>query len=154
MRSDVTHGLCGWEGNLCVSPERWAAQLALPPGSSWWHVGARGLWPREGPGVPPSSHPKPAQEVGTQAESMEIGSQSHSGRRRTLRPPCPTPTHPTVPISHIPQCHISTVLEHLQGQGFHHLPGQPISMHYHSFGEEFFPTIQPDPPLVQLNFII
>ena len=29
---------------------------------------------------------------------------------RTLRPPCPTPTHPTVPISHIPQCHIYPIV--------------------------------------------
>ena len=25
-------------------------------------------------------------------------------------------SHPTMPINHVPQCHIPTVLEHLQGQ--------------------------------------
>ena len=29
-----------------------------------------------------------------------------------------------LPIDHIPQCHISMVSEHLQGQGLPHLPGQ------------------------------
>jgi len=29
-----------------------------------------------------------------------------------------------LPIDHIPQCHISMVSSHLQGQGLPHLPGQ------------------------------
>ena len=35
------------------------------------------------------------------------------GWRRALR--FPSPTHPTMPIDHVPQCHISMVLEHLHG---------------------------------------
>ena len=31
-----------------------------------------------------------------------------------------------MPTNHIPQCHIYTVLEHLQGWWFRHLPGQPV----------------------------
>jgi len=33
-------------------------------------------------------------------------------------------THPPVPTAHVPQCHISTFLNHLLGWGPHHLPGQ------------------------------
>ena len=44
-------------------------------------------------------------------------------------------------------------LEHLQGQWLHHLPGQPIPMPDHSFREEIFPNIQPEPPLAQLQAI-
>ena len=32
-----------------------------------------------------------------------------------------------MPTNHVPQCHISNVLGHLQGQRLHHLPGQPIN---------------------------
>ena len=31
----------------------------------------------------------------------------------------------------------------------HYLPGQPITVYYHSFWEEIFPNIQPDSPLAQ-----
>ena len=40
-------------------------------------------------------------------------------------------------------------LEHLQGELFHHLTGQPMPVHYHSFTEEIFPNTQPDPPVAQ-----
>ena len=43
---------------------------------------------------------------------------------KTLRSPSPTPTHPTMPIDHVPQCHISAGLEHIQEWWLHHLPGQ------------------------------
>ena len=36
-----------------------------------------------------------------------------------------SPTHPTMPTDHVPKCHISTVLEHLQGWGVHHSLGSP-----------------------------
>jgi len=42
----------------------------------------------------------------------------------------PTPTMPTV---HVAQCHISTVLKHLQGQWLHDIPGQPVPTYNHSF---------------------
>ena len=32
--------------------------------------------------------------------------------------------HPPMLINHVPRCHISMVLEHLQGWWLHHLPGQ------------------------------
>ena len=34
---------------------------------------------------------------------------------KALRSPSPTPVYPTMPSDHIPQCHISTVLEHFLG---------------------------------------
>jgi len=43
---------------------------------------------------------------------------------------------PTMPTHHVPQCHIHMVLEHLQGQWLHHLPGQPVPVPHHSFWEE------------------
>jgi len=43
---------------------------------------------------------------------------------RPVRSPSPTPAHPTTPTHHIPQCHISTALKHLQGQRLHQLSGQ------------------------------
>ena len=41
-------------------------------------------------------------------------------------------------------------LEHLQSQWLNHLPGQPVSVHDHSFGE-VFPYIQPKPSQAQLE---
>ena len=55
-----------------------------------------------------------------------------------------------MPTDHIPQCHISVVLEDLQGWLLHHLPGQPVPLH-HCFGEVLFPNIRPEPLLVQLK---
>ena len=57
------------------------------------------------------------------------------------------------PLNHVPQCHIHTFLEHLQGQWLHHLPGQPIPIHHHSFSEEIFLHIQSELPVVQLEAI-
>ena len=62
------------------------------------------------------------------------------------------PPHPTVPTDHIPQCHISMALEHLQGWGIHHLPVQPAPAPDHS-GEEIVPNIQLELPLLQLKAI-
>lgn len=49
-----------------------------------------------------------------------IDSQKHSGWKSPLKLPCLKPTHP----HRVHQCHISTVLKHLQQRWFHHLPGQ------------------------------
>ena len=38
------------------------------------------------------------------------------------------------------QCHISTVLQCLQGWWPQHFHGQPVPVHYHSFGREIFPN--------------
>ena len=35
--------------------------------------------------------------------------------------------------NHVPQCHIYMVLECLQGQWLHRLPGQPVPLPHHSF---------------------
>ena len=53
------------------------------------------------------------------------------------------PSQP-IPTDHIPQCHISMVLERLQGQQLYPLPspGQPVPMHHHSFRAELFPNAQ------------
>jgi len=45
------------------------------------------------------------------------------------------------------------VLEHLQGQWLNHFPRQPVSEPDHSFGEQVFPNIQTEPPLVYLEAI-
>ena len=42
-----------------------------------------------------------------------------------------------MPTNHAPQCHIYTVLEHLQGQWLHHLLGQLVPLPHHSFWEVF-----------------
>ena len=49
---------------------------------------------------------------------------------------------PTMPTDHIPQCPISMAPNHLLGWWLHHLPGQPVPLHHHSFRAEFFPNIQ------------
>ena len=64
--------------------------------------------------------------------------------------PTDNPT-PPCPWNHVPQHHISKVLEHPQGWWPHHLPGKPMPMHHHSFREEIFPNVQPEPLLVQLK---
>jgi len=35
---------------------------------------------------------------------------------------------PSMPTNYIPQCHIHTIPEQLQGRGLHHLPGQPVPL--------------------------
>jgi len=40
-------------------------------------------------------------------------------------------------------------LEHFQGWGLNHLPGQPIQAPDRSLREEIFCNIQPEPALVQ-----
>jgi len=69
---------------------------------------------------------------------------------RPLRPSSPTPTHPTMPTDYVPQCHISTVLEHLQGRWLHHLPGQLCHCSTAPSEKEFFPDLLSEPPLTQL----
>ena len=54
-----------------------------------------------------------------------------------------------MPTAHVPQCHIHTALEHLQGWWLHHLPGQPVPLPHHSYWEETFPNIQPEHHLAQ-----
>ena len=63
------------------------------------------------------------------------------------------PIHPTMPTVYIPQCHISTALEHLQERWFHHLRGQPMPLHHHSFREEIPPSFQPEAPLAQAEAV-
>jgi len=50
---------------------------------------------------------------------------------------------PILPTDHVPKYHIHPFLKDLQGWWPHHLPGEPVPMHHHSFWEEFFPNIQP-----------
>ena len=60
--------------------------------------------------------------------------------KRPLRSPSPT-TNPfsPCPLPHIPQCHISTFLEPLQGHHWlHHPPGQPMPMLTTLSEENFF----------------
>jgi len=45
-------------------------------------------------------------------------------------------------------------LEHLRGQWLNLLPGQPVPVPKHSFGEEMFPNVQPEHPLMQLVAIL
>ena len=51
-------------------------------------------------------------------------SENQEGWKRPQWSPSPIPTDPTMPTAHIPHCHIPIVLEQLQGQWPHHLPGQ------------------------------
>ena len=44
-------------------------------------------------------------------------------------------------------------LEHLQGQWPHHLLGQSVPVPHHSFKEEMFHNIQPEPPPAQLKAV-
>ena len=44
-------------------------------------------------------------------------------------------------------------LKHLQTQQFHHLPEQPTPAPDHSSGEKFFPKVQPESALAQLEAI-
>ena len=57
----------------------------------------------------------------------------------------------TCPLNCAPQCHISTFLEHLQGQWLHHLPGHPVPTPHHSSWEEISHNTQTEPPLLQLK---
>ena len=65
---------------------------------------------------------------------------------------CPT-YQQYFPLHRVPQYNIWMFLEHLQGWWLHHLPGQPIPVMDHSFGEEILPNIQPEPFLVQLEAV-
>ena len=62
---------------------------------------------------------------------------------------CPSATS-TAPLNHVPQYSICMFVECFQGQQLPHLPGHPISAHGHSFGEQFFPNIQPECSFVDL----
>ena len=59
----------------------------------------------------------------------------------------PIPTHPTMPTDHVSQCHIYTVLEHLQGWQLHHLPGQSVPVHHHSNTQPSICCSDPQSPL-------
>ena len=63
------------------------------------------------------------------------------------------PTTSISPLTRVPPYNTSMFLEHLQVQPLHHLPGQPVPAPDHSVGEEEFPNIQPESPLVQLEAI-
>ena len=68
---------------------------------------------------------------------------------RPLRSSSPTVSPSTpCPLTHVPQWHTYTILKHFQGQWLHHLPGKPVPVLHCSFGEEIFPHIQSEPPLV------
>ena len=54
-----------------------------------------------------------------------------------------------MPTNRVTQWDICPFLEHLQGWWPHHLLGQPVLIHYHSFWEEIFPNIQLEPPMAQ-----
>lgn len=51
------------------------------------------------------------------------------------------------------ECHVQSFLEHLQGQGLHHFPAQPLPVPDNALHEENPLDVQPDPPLVQLEVI-
>ena len=57
-----------------------------------------------------------------------------------------------MPTDHIPQCHIPTVLEHLQGQWLPHLPAQPVPS-ITALSEKKRFLISNLPPLMQLEAI-
>jgi len=83
-----------------------------------------------------------------------LESQNHEGWKRLLRSSSSTVHLPPILLTdHIPQCHISMVLEHLQGWWHHHRPGQPVPLHHHSYWEETFLNIQPEPSLALLEDI-
>lgn len=46
----------------------------------------------------------------------DLESWNREGWKGPPKLPSPTPTHSTMTTDHVPQCHIFTVLEHLQGQ--------------------------------------
>jgi len=62
----------------------------------------------------------------------------------------PTPVNT---LGHVPQCHIYSFLKHLQGRWLHCLPGQAVPLPHHTFGEEIFPNIQPEPPWHNLRLL-
>ena len=62
-----------------------------------------------------------ATEIGS---DTVIESSHHKGQKSPFRTPSPTPTHPTTPTDHVPQCHISTALKHLHPSRLPHLPGE------------------------------
>lgn len=57
-----------------------------------------------------------------QGEIRITESQNHKGWKCGLDP------SPPRPLNNVPQCHIYMTIENLQGQWFHHFPGQPIPM--------------------------
>jgi len=62
------------------------------------------------------------------------------------------PVHPHhMSANHVPQCHIHMILKNIQGWWLYHLPGYLFPVPHHSFWEEMFPNIQPEPPLAQLE---
>ena len=77
-------------------------------------------------------------------------SQRHSGYKRPLRSPSPTPAHPTMPTAHTPQCHIPMVMEHPK-DGDPTTPWAAVPLQHCSLWEEIVPDTQREPPLVQLK---
>jgi len=57
-----------------------------------------------------------------------------------------TPTHPTMPTAHVPQCHIPTALEHLQGWCPQPPPRAAVPLHHHSLKMKSFLISSLKPP--------
>jgi len=74
--------------------------------NGWWWGGRSSVVLREERG--------PVSTVLLSHQGSLTESQNPKGWKRALRSPSPTPTHPTIPTNHILQCHIYTVLQHLQ----------------------------------------
>ena len=64
------------------------------------------------------------------------------------------PVHPHyMSANHVPQCHIHMILKNIQGWWLYHLPGYLFPVPHHSFWEEMFPNIQPEPPRHNLRSV-
>ena len=51
------------------------------------------------------------------------------------------------------ECHVCTSLKYLQGWGFHHFSGQPVTVLNLLICEEILPDVQSKPSLAQLEAI-
>ncbi|KAK4819760.1 hypothetical protein QYF61_010895 [Mycteria americana] len=89
-------------------------------------------------------------------KELIIESQNRIGWKRPLRSSSSTvnPALPSPPLHHVPQHHIYTAFQYLQGWGLNPFPGQPGPVLDSPFGEEIFPHIQSKPPLVQLEAVV
>ena len=68
-------------------------------------------------------------------------------------PPARQGHQPPHLLDQVAQGPIQPGLEHLQGQGIHNLPGQPVPAPHHSLGKELPADIQPKSSLLQLKTI-
>ncbi|NXP80557.1 TT39C protein, partial [Ramphastos sulfuratus] len=74
------------------------------------------------------------------------------GWQSSQRSPSPT-SNPTPPWPPNPGPKGHGHLQHLQGWGLHHLPGQPLPIPDHSGTKDIFPPLQPNPLLAQFQDI-